>query len=316
MLDKKTNLVQLQHLVSIEDLSTEEVEALIERAEKFKRNPSLFNLKHPIFTTNLFFENSTRTHSSFEVAEQRMKLNIVSFNPSISALSKGETLYDTVLTMGAIGTQIAVIRHPENEYYQQLIGDNDLGVGIINGGDGSGQHPSQCLLDMMTIKEEFGTFKDLKVAIVGDLTNSRVAKSNMQLLKKLGASLYFSGPKEWFSEEFEAYGQYLEMDELVGEVDVMMMLRVQHERHTDDSKFSKKNYHEKFGLSIERGKKLKNQTIIMHPGPINRDVELASELVECEQSRFVKQMTNGVFVRMAILEAVINGRHLMEANRA
>lgn len=218
--------------------------------------------------------------------------------------------------MGAIGTQIAVIRHPENEYYQQLIGDNDLGVGIINGGDGSGQHPSQCLLDMMTIKEEFGTFKDLKVAIVGDLTNSRVAKSNMQLLKKLGASLYFSGPKEWFSEEFEAYGQYLEMDELVGKVDVMMMLRVQHERHTDDSKFSKKNYHEKFGLSIERGKKLKNGSIIMHPGPINRDVELASGLVECEQSRFVKQMTNGVFVRMAILEAVINGRHLMEVTKA
>lgn len=203
-----------------------------------------------------------------------------------------------------------MIRHGEEEYYQELIQSRTIHTAIINGGDGSGQHPSQSLLDMLTIYEEFGSFSNVKVGIVGDITHSRVAKSNMQLLKRLGANVYFSGPEEWFSPQFAAYGEYLPIDELVEVVDVMMMLRVQHERHQDSEQqsFSKESYHQAYGLTIERSKRLKAAAIIMHPAPVNRDVELADELVESYQSRIVEQMSNGVFMRMAILEAILEGK--------
>ena len=160
----------------------------------------------------------------------------------------------------------------------------------------------------MTIYQEFGRFAGLKVAIAGDITHSRVAKSNMQMLKRLGAEVYFSGPKEWYDESFDVYGTYRPLDELVPEVDVMMLLRVQHERHDGQESFSKEEYHQKYGLTIERGKQLKEKAIIMHPAPVNRDVEIADSLVESLQSRIVPQMTNGVYIRMAILEAVLNGK--------
>ena len=160
----------------------------------------------------------------------------------------------------------------------------------------------------MTIYEEFGDFENLKVAIAGDITHSRVAKSNMQILKRLGAEIYFAGPKEWYSEEFDVYGKHVSIDEIIGEVDVLMLLRVQHERHDGKGSFSKKDYHKLHGLTTERYKKLKSSAIIMHPAPVNRDVEIADQLVEAPQSRIVTQMRNGVFVRMAILEAILNGK--------
>ena len=169
------------------------------------------------------------------------------------------------------------------------------------------------MLDIMTIHEHFGHFKGLKVAIVGDITNSRVARSNMEILNKLGAEVYFSGPEYWYDHAFDKYGKFLPIDELVEEVDVMMLLRVQHERHAGDAHegdFSAADYHKQYGINEERYALLKPDTIIMHPGPINRGVELADSLVEAPKSAFVAQMKNGVFMRMAMLEAVLRGRKL------
>ena len=211
--------------------------------------------------------------------------------------------------MSALGTDICVIRHSEDDYYKELVESPTITASIVNGGDGSGQHPSQCLLDLLTIYEEFGRFEGLKIAIAGDLTHSRVAKSNMQILKRLGAELYFYGPEEWYSEAFDAYGTYIAIDQIIKELDVLMLLRVQHERHDGHQSFSKEGYHQAFGLTQERYQQLKETAIIMHPAPVNRDVEIADSLVEAPKARIVSQMANGVFVRMAIIEAILNGRN-------
>lgn len=301
-------VVSLKHLVTMETLSNEEVLGLIERGIAFKNGRADFTLDRQYFAANLFFESSTRTHKSFEVAEKKLGLDVIEFDAKTSSVNKGETLYDTILTMSALGVDICVIRHSEVDYYKELIDSRTIQTAIVNGGDGSGQHPSQCLLDLMTIYEEFGDFENLKVAIAGDITHSRVAKSNMQILKRLGAEIYFAGPKEWYSEEFDVYGKHVSIDEIIGEVDVLMLLRVQHERHDGKGSFSKKDYHKLHGLTTERYKKLKSSAIIMHPAPVNRDVEIADQLVEAPQSRIVTQMRNGVFVRMAILETILNGK--------
>lgn len=300
--------ISLKHLLTVEALSDQEVMGLIRRAQQFKQGESWQPKKSQYFVANLFFENSTRTHKSFEVAEKKMGIDVIEFDASTSSVTKGESLYDTVLTMSAIGVDAVVVRHGEENYYNQLIQSKTIRCSVINGGDGSGQHPSQCLLDLLTIYEEFGSFVGLKVAIVGDITHSRVAKSNMQLLKRLGAEVYFSGPREWYNDQFDVYGHYLPLDDLVEQVDVMMLLRVQHERHGDGTDFSKEAYHREYGLTIERAERLQEQAIIMHPAPVNRDVELADSLVESLQSRIVAQMSNGVFMRMAILEAILEGK--------
>ena len=300
--------ISLKHLLTAEALTDREVMGLIRRAGEFKQGAKWHPEERQYFATNLFFENSTRTHKSFEVAEKKLGLEVIEFEASRSSVQKGETLYDTVLTMSAIGVDVAVIRHGKENYYDELIQSKTIQCSIINGGDGSGQHPTQCLLDLMTIYEEFGGFEGLKVAIVGDITHSRVAKSNMQLLNRLGADIYFSGPEEWYDHQFDVYGQYVPLDEIVEKVDVMMLLRVQHERHDGKESFSKEGYHLEYGLTNERATRLQKHAIIMHPAPVNRDVELADELVESLQSRIVAQMSNGVFMRMAILEAILHGK--------
>lgn len=300
--------ISLKHLLTAEALTDREVMGLIRRAREFKQGAKWHPEERQYFATNLFFENSTRTHKSFEVAEKKLGLEVIEFEASRSSVQKGETLYDTVLTMSAIGVDVAVIRHGKENYYDELIQSKTIQCSIINGGDGSGQHPTQCLLDLMTIYEEFGGFEGLKVAIVGDITHSRVAKSNMQLLNRLGAEIYFSGPEEWYDHQFDVYGQYVPLDEIVEKVDVMMLLRVQHERHDGKESFSKEGYHLEYGLTNERATRLQKHAIIMHPAPVNRDVELADELVESLQSRIVAQMSNGVFMRMAILEAILHGK--------
>ena len=300
--------ISLKHLLTAEALTDREVMGLIRRAGEFKQGAKWPPEERQYFATNLFFENSTRTHKSFEVAEKKLGLEVIEFEASRSSVQKGETLYDTVLTMSAIGVDVAVIRHGKENYYDELIQSKTIQCSIINGGDGSGQHPTQCLLDLMTIYEEFGGFEGLKVAIVGDITHSRVAKSNMQLLNRLGAEIYFSGPEEWYDHQFDVYGQYVPLDEIVEKVDVMMLLRVQHERHDGKESFSKEGYHLEYGLTNERATRLQKHAIIMHPAPVNRDVELADELVESLQSRIVAQMSNGVFMRMAILEAILHGK--------
>ena len=300
--------ISLKHLLTAEALTDREVMGLIRRAGEFKQGAKWHPEERQYFATNLFFENSTRTHKSFEVAEKKLGLEVIEFEASRSSVQKGERLYDTVLTMSAIGVDVAVIRHGKENYYDELIQSKTIQCSIINGGDGSGQHPTQCLLDLMTIYEEFGGFEGLKVAIVGDITHSRVAKSNMQLLNRLGAEIYFSGPEEWYDHQFDVYGQYVPLDEIVEKVDVMMLLRVQHERHDGKESFSKEGYHLEYGLTNERATRLQKHAIIMHPAPVNRDVELADELVESLQSRIVAQMSNGVFMRMAILEAILHGK--------
>jgi len=296
--------ITLKHLLSVENLEISEVESLLERAEAFKQGEEL-TLNREIYAANLFFENSTRTHRSFEMAEKKLGMGVIQFEPSTSSLNKGETLYDTCITMAAIGVEVLVIRHPQDEYYKDLL---KLPVSLINGGDGRGQHPTQCLLDLMTIKEEFGQFKGLNVAILGDLRNSRVARSNTTMLKRLGANLFFGGPEEWHDERFNEYGIRVNIDEAVKVADVVMLLRVQHERHDGQVSFSKEEYHTRFGLTVSRWNTMKAGAILMHPAPVNRDVELADALVEAPNARIVRQMENGLFVRMAVLEAILKGR--------
>lgn len=303
------NRISLQHLVTMESLTNEQVLGLVKRGIAFKQGQAEVEIKGQIFASNLFFESSTRTHKSFEMAERKLGLDVMEFDASTSSVNKGETLYDTILTMSALGVDICVIRHPEVDYYLPLIESSSITASIVNGGDGSGQHPSQCLLDLMTIYEEFGRFDGLKIAIAGDISHSRVAKSNMQVLKRLGAELYFAGPGEWYDSAFDVYGQHISLDQVVEDLDVLMLLRVQHERHDGQESFSKEEYNHLYGLTQGRYGRLKETAIVMHPAPVNRDVEIADQLVEAEKSRIVRQMENGVFVRMAILEAILAGRN-------
>lgn len=299
------NKLKLKHLLTIEALSDEAILSLLSNAEGFKNNTRSISLTKPVYVSNLFFENSTRTHRSFEMAQRKLGLDVIQFEPSTSSTSKGETLYDTVLTLSAIGIDIAVIRHSQDEYYNELIQSDNIHCSIINGGDGRGQHPTQCLLDLMTIQEEFHHFEGLKIAIVGDIRNSRVARSNAIILNRLKAQVFFCGPQQWYDSTFDAYGQRSDLDAILKDVDVVMLLRVQHERHQDGLTFSKAEYHQHYGLTVERASMMKPSAILMHPAPVNRDVELADSLVESKASRILQQMTNGVYLRMAVLEAII-----------
>ena len=291
----------MSHLLTMSELSELEISEILKDAEDFA-NGKESKTTEQTFVANLFFENSTRTRFSFEVAEKRLGLDVLNFSADSSSVQKGETLYDTIKTLESIGTKAVVIRHEQDRYFDEL--KDQVNIPILNAGDGCGNHPTQCLLDLLTIKQEFGSFEGLKIAIVGDIRHSRVARSNAETLTKLGATIYFASPEEW-KDEKNTFGTYKNLDELVPEVDVMMLLRVQHERHDHYETDIMKEYHEKHGLTLEREKRMKEGSIIMHPAPFNRDVEIASELVECERSRIFKQMENGVYVRMAVLKRAL-----------
>ncbi|PGB48744.1 aspartate carbamoyltransferase [Bacillus toyonensis] len=291
----------MSHLLTMSELSELEISEILKDAEDFA-NGKESKTTEQTFVANLFFENSTRTRFSFEVAEKRLGLEVLNFSADSSSVQKGETLYDTIKTLESIGTKAVVIRHEQDRYFDEL--KDQVNIPILNAGDGCGNHPTQCLLDLLTIKQEFGSFEGLKIAIVGDIRHSRVARSNAETLTKLGATIYFASPEEW-KDEKNTFGTYKNLDELVPEVDVMMLLRVQHERHDHYETDIMKEYHEKHGLTLEREKRMKEGSIIMHPAPFNRDVEIASELVECERSRIFKQMENGVYVRMAVLKRAL-----------
>lgn len=296
--------MKLNHFTTTESLSVEEVYALINRALELKRDPDSVE-KHDVQVVNCFFENSTRTQTSFDVAERRCGFTVIPFNPENSSLSKGETLFDTMLTMDALGIGIAVIRSPQNAYYQDLVDNDDLSLSIINAGDGSGQHPSQCLLDLVTIYEEFGKFAGLHIVINGDIKHSRVARSNADLLTRLGASVSFAGPEMWMDPSMDVYGEVMDFDETLPKADVVMLLRVQNERHPE---LTVADYHQRYGLTLQREQQMKAEAIIMHPAPVNRGVEIDSSLVISAHSRITQQMKNGVYARMAICEAVAKGR--------
>ncbi|OWK73163.1 aspartate carbamoyltransferase [Flavobacteriaceae bacterium JJC] len=285
-------------MLTTTDLTVEKINSLLKAADEFSKGKTV-KAKEEIYVSNLFFEDSTRTKTSFHIAERKLGLNVIPFDISASSVNKGESLYDTVKTLKSLGMNLLVIRHKQDKFYQDL---KNIGIPIINGGDGTGNHPSQTLLDLMTIHQEFGKFKGLKIGIVGDVKHSRVANSNAEALRKLGAKVYFSGPEKWFDEGTIINGTYHSIDELVREVDVLMLLRIQHERHDEKMNISLDSYHKKFGLTLEREKIMKKDAIIMHPAPINRGVEIHNDLVECSRSRIFKQMENGVFARMAILK--------------
>ncbi len=285
-------------MIKLSRLSVESLQELLSEALDFA-NGKTVKAKSDVFVANLFFEDSTRTKVSFELAEKKLGLHVVDFDEKKSSINKGETLLDTIKTLEAIGINLTVIRHQKTRYYDEL---KDSSIGLVNAGDGIGHHPSQGLLDLMTIVQEFGDVKDLKIAIVGDVKHSRVANSNATTLRRLGAKVYFSGPREWFDEGSLMNGTYRDLDALIPDVDVLMLLRIQHERHHEKSKLKPEDYLKKFGLTKEREARMKPNAIIMHPAPINRGVEIDNDLVECERSRIFKQMKNGVFARMAILK--------------
>ena len=287
----------MKHLLTTTQLTTREIIDILAEAQEFAEG-KVWRPDRKIFVTNLFFEPSTRTKSSFYVAERRLGLEVIPFEADTSSVLKGETLYDTILTLESIGISAVVIRHKVDNYFAELVGKTN--VSIVNAGDGCGHHPTQSLLDLLTIKQEFGTFKGIKVAIIGDIRHSRVARSNADTLTRLGAEVVFSGPKEWFDESLLKFGQYEDIDSAVETSDVVMLLRVQHERHEKKGHFVKDEYHDRYGLTEEREKRMKPGSIIMHPAPVNRGVEIADSLVQCKRSRIFKQMENGVFVRMAV----------------
>lgn len=289
----------MKHLLSMNDLTTSEILEILHIADSFAKGDS-WSPTQKTYAANLFFEPSTRTKTSFEMAERKIGLDVIPFEAGFCSTTKGESLYDTVRTLESIGISIAVIRHEQEAYYNNL--KDRVGLHLVNGGDGCGQHPTQCLLDLLTIQQEFGSFAGLKVAIIGDLNHSRVAKSNVKALEALGAEVVFSGPDEWFLDKGTCN---YKIDEIIESVDVAMLLRIQHERHLSLSAVTAEQYHRQHGLTVEREKRMKNGSIIMHPAPVNRQVEIADSLVECERSRIFKQMENGVYVRMAVLRKLL-----------
>jgi len=292
----------MNHLVSTTSLSANEMMDILKDADRFSKGEQ-WKPAQQMFVANLFFEPSTRTKSSFEVAERKLGLEVIPFDASTSSVLKGETLYDTVRTLESIGMNAVVIRHKTDRYFDELIGR--IAIPIINAGDGCGHHPTQSLLDLLTIQQEFGHFEGLKVAIIGDIRHSRVARSDADALTRLGARVVFSGPQDWFDETLLENGSYEEVDTAIETSDVVMLLRIQHERHDGENDSSAGDYHQTFGLTIEREKRMKPGSIIMHPAPVNRNVEISDELVECSRSRIFTQMKNGVFVRMAVIKRAL-----------
>lgn len=295
----------MDNLLSMEHLTTNEIYELIEIASGIKSGNFKPHRYEDKFVANLFFENSTRTKSSFLVAEQKLGLKLIDFETSTSSVQKGESLYDTCKTLEQVGADVLVIRHSNTTYYNEL---NSLNLPIINAGDGSGQHPTQSLLDLMTIYEEYKTFKGLNVLICGDIKNSRVARSNYQSLTALGANVMFSSPETWRDETLEA--PYVDIDQKIEDIDIVMLLRVQHERHDDGevADFENQNYHQNYGLTKQRYNRLKSSAIVMHPAPVNRGVEIDDCLVEADKSRIFKQMENGMYTRMAVIEYILQAK--------
>jgi aspartate carbamoyltransferase catalytic subunit len=299
--------VFIRNLLNLSDLKIEEVENLLNCAEKisnFKEfeDSNFFDKK---IACNLFFEASTRTQYSFQVAQHRFGMKVISFNPAGSSLQKEESFYDTVKTFDSFSPDLFVIRHSENEFWNQF--NNDINASIINAGDGSGSHPTQSLVDLLVIKQEFSGFRGLTIGIIGDILHSRVANTNIEIMSRLGIKVLISGPPEYMpSGECPEYVPFLE---ILPRCDIIMMLRIQHERHKMFCNFSPEEYNKKYGLNKQNVSMLKPNAIIMHPGPVNRGTEITNELVESEKSRIFKQMRNGVFVRMAVIKCLLCSEH-------
>ena len=292
-------------LLSLYDLSAEEITVILDTAEEFKKVSQRKIKKVPALrgktVVNLFIEPSTRTRISFELAEQRLSADIININAEASSLRKGETLLDTVKNIEALQADLVVLRHSAAGAPNFLA--PRVRCGIVNAGDGAHSHPTQALLDLFTMREKKGTLKGLNVSIIGDILHSRVARSDMWGLLKLGANVTFAGPSTLVPREFAAAGVRVcdNLEEALAGADVVNLLRIQHERQRSGFFPSTGEYAKVFGLDKESLKYIKPDALIMHPGPINRDVELASALADGPQSVILEQVTNGLAVRMAVL---------------
>ncbi len=284
-------------LLSMKDISSEDILGIIKNAIGFD-NFKDWRLPRPHTVANLFFEPSTRTHFSFKLAQMQLGCNSADVHTLTSSVVKGESLYDTVKTFESIGYDLVVIRHPQDEYYKEL---KSINIPIINAGDGMGNHPTQSLLDLMTMYQEFGKFEGLKVAIVGDIAHSRVVSSNKEALEKLGSQVRFCAPKQWLRDGYES----MELDEAVKWADVVMMLRIQKERGAELSELSDAQYLDLYGLNKKRYELMQDHAIILHPAPVNRGVEIDTDLVEAEKSRIFKQMSNGMLIRKAVIKRAL-----------
>lgn len=282
-------------LLRIRDLSKDELMGILMDAQLFGASQKDWQLLQRRLVANLFFEPSTRTHYSFASAEHQLGCCVEDFTAAGSSVEKGESLYDTVKTFESVGYDAVVIRHRQDEYFRELEG---IEIPIINAGDGAGNHPTQCLLDLLTLYQEFGRIEGIRLAIIGDIQHSRVASSNREAMELLGGEWVFSGPPQWQREGYP----YMPIDEAVEWADAVMMLRIQHERHASAMQMSKAEYLQRYGLTKERASRMKPHAIIMHPAPVNRDVEIDSDLVESPKSRIFKQMSNGVLIRKAAIK--------------
>jgi aspartate carbamoyltransferase catalytic subunit len=298
-----TTTLQLKQrsLLGLKELSGEEIESILQRARYWEELPEKVNAIIPgKFVANMFFENSTRTRFSFEVAEKRLGAEVLNFSAAVSSVQKGESIYDTVRTLESMGIDAGVIRLKPIGVLAELA--EKIRIPLINAGDGNNEHPTQALLDIYTMQKQFGELRGLTVAIIGDILHSRVARSNFWALRKLGVNIVFCAPTNMRAAELDA--TYVTMDEAL-RADVVMMLRVQLERHESGMIKSAEEYREQYGLTAERVNMIGSHAIIMHPAPINRNVEIDDELVEHPQSRIFAQMQNGVPVRMAVIERAL-----------
>lgn len=297
--------LKAKDLLTIEQLSAEDIELILHTAKEMKsiikrEIKKVPTLRGKTFIT-LFYEPSTRTRTSFELAGKYMSADVVNISTTTSSVTKGETLKDTGKTLEMMGCDIVVIRH-SMAGAPQLLAQN-LRARVINGGDGFHAHPTQALLDMYTIKEKLGGFKGLKVAIIGDILHSRVAESNLQGLKKMGADVWFCGPPTLLPAGLDKMGVTVttDMEEALRDANIVLMLRIQLERQKAGLFPTIREYAQLYGLTKERLKLADKDALVLHPGPINRGVEISAEVAEGLQSVINEQVTNGVAVRMALL---------------
>ncbi len=305
-------MAERQHLLGLDGVSREDIVRILDTARSFrevldrpiKRLPTLQGKT----VVNLFFEPSTRTRISFELAEKRLSADIVNFSASTSSVKKGETLIDTVKNIEAMKIDMVVIRHSSPGAPHLL--SRVLDANIINAGDGGHEHPTQALLDMMTIREKLGKLEGLTVALVGDISHSRVAMSNIHGLTTMGARVLVCGPSTLIPREIERLGVevYHNVDEVIPQADVLNILRLQLERQRKGLFPSLREYHNYFGITRERLEKATRPLLIMHPGPMNRGVEISSDVADSEHSVILEQVTNGVAVRMAVLYLLAGGK--------
>lgn len=296
-----------KHLLGIKQLSVSDIELILKKsADYFEHNRQArkgSDLLKGLTQFNLFFENSTRTLMSFEVAGKRMGLDVVDFNAATSSLKKGETLADTAQTLNAMRPAIMVIRHGQEGAVEAMC--EHVNCAIINAGDGSNEHPTQALLDAATILRHKPSLSGLNISICGDIAHSRVARSNIYLLNKMDAKIALVGPENLMPDDLATLNvtHVEDLDQGINGADVIMMLRIQKERLGDNKTLSDMEYFEKFGLSRERLQHAKPDAIVMHPGPMNRDVEISGEVADdLSCSVILEQVEMGVAVRMAMLE--------------